>query len=517
MGTILPDVSYVYSEFLLQPKLQDKEPSIEGVDLSAPFARFKFDTSKTWREQTLHRLNLAFMSSAMQSVTGHDMATALAKEGALGTVYCSQTVESEAEMIRRVKRFKGGFVVPSVLSPGMTIAGAMEVAKREGHGKYPVTEDGMPNGRLVGLLTEDLYSEKHAPSKVADRMIANDKPGDFDRLSRYIATDDEVGDDIRKANNIMLERARSRVLLIVDKDYRLKCAVFRKDVEEHDRHKDKELVDSQKRYEVAAAINTRDFEQRVPAVIDAGARYLSIDSAQGHTAWQADTLRWIKKKYGDDVKVVAGNFVTPEGFDFAVEHGADAVKVGIGPGSICITRAKFGVGAGQATAVRRIVERRDMYLKETGIYVPIIADGGIVNPSDAIIAYARGADGIMMGRFFAGFHESPTDVENQDIESKDGTKFTALVKPYWGEGSDRAKAWREGRYDQADVEEGVEGYVPYKGRLADTFPIVLREIRTGIHKAGYKGIKDLNDNAQLMRQTGASIREGNPHDVYRSQ
>lgn len=515
MGIILPEISYVYSEFLLQPKLQTKRPYAEDVDLSAPLAKFTYDENKPWNEQTQHRLNLGFMAAAMQSVCGDMLSVALAKEGGLGTIFCSQPIEAEAEMIKKVKRFRGGFVIPDVISPAMYVRDVISLTKKTGYGKHPVTENGRPDGKLVGLLTEDLYTNDHRNVRVAERMIKNGKRGwKYDGLKRYVMHERDVQGDLSKAHEFMKNVVRGRIALIVDGNYRLKSAVFRRDIEEHEKHKNTELVDGQKRYKVAAAVNTHDYKKRVPAVLDAGADYLVIDAAQGHTEWQAETLRWIRGTYGDDVVVISGNYVTPEGFDFAVRNGADAVKVGIGPGSICTTRMKFGGGAGQATAVKRITNRRNEYFKQTGIYVPVIPDGGVVNPSDVIIAWGLEGDIVMMGRYFAGYHESPTDVEYIEVESKDAGKFHVPVKPYWGEGSEKAKAWREKRYDQESVEEGVEGYVPYKGRLPDTFPIVLHELKIGVHKFGYTGVKNLNDCAQLMRQSEGSVHEGKPHDVY---
>lgn len=516
---ILPEESQIYDEFLIQPTLQKKRPTKDEIDLSAPIAKFNYTPNKPWSEQTSHSLKLGLMSAPMQAVSGPKICESLAGYGCIGTVFCSQEIDEEAQMISEAKRSRGGFVVPYVIAPQMSIAKVLELTKKTGHDKYPVTDNGKPSGELVGLLTEDLYDESHAGFRVKDRMIGDNGDGwKSDKFSRYVATEREVGGSLEKANELMKERARSRILLIVGKGGCLKSAVFRRDVDMHKKHKATELVDSEKRYKVAAAVNTHDYKDRVPAVLEAGADYIVIDSSQGHSEWQAETLEWIKsdkkltRKYGC-IPLISGNFVTPEGFDFAVSHGADAVKIGVGPGSICTTRVRYAGGAGQATAVRRILERRDAYFEATGIYIPIIADGGASNITHFMTAWAIGADIIMCGQYFAGFHESPTNIETIPIESKDGKIFRVPAKPYWGEGSDRAKRWRKNRYNQDDAEEGVEGYVPYKGRFEDTFPLDLMDLKAGIHKWGYDGIRDLNVNGQLMHQGEGSVREGRP-SVY---
>jgi IMP dehydrogenase len=518
---ILFEESQVYDEFLIQPTLQ-KKPSKDGIDLSAPISKFHYDESKPWNEQTPHRLKLGLMSAPMQAVSGPKICKALAAYGGIGTVFCSQEIDEEAQMIRETKRSKGGFVEPDVVTPQMRIAKVLELMKKTGHDKYPVTDNGKPNGELVGLLTEDLFDESHASLTVKDRMIGHNGDGwKSDKLSRYVATEREVDGSLEKANYLMRERARSRILLIVDKDFRLKSAVFRRDIDMHKKHKEAELVDSEKRYKVAAAVNTHDYKDRIPAVLAAGADYLVIDSSQGHTQWQAETLEWLRsnrklqRKFGYR-PVISGNYVTPEGFDFAVANGADAVKIGIGPGSICTTRVRYAGGAGQATAIMRIARRRDEYFEATGIYIPLIADGGASTIPHFMNAWALEADLVMCGQYFAGFHESPTSVETIPIESKDGKVFMVPAKPYWGEGSDRAKRWRKNRYNQDDAEEGVEGYVPYKGRFDDTFPLDLRDLKAGVHKWGYEGIRDLNVNGQLMHQGEGSVREGKP-SVYRKK
>lgn len=517
MGTILPELSTVYSEYVLLPRKKAKDCIPDTVDISAPLKRFIFDGKRPWNEQSSFRLNTPFMVAAMQATSDHEMGIATAREGCITTINCSRSIESEAEAIEKTKRSRGGFVVPQVLNPEMPIPEVAKLSQQTGYDRFPVTEDGKPNGRVVGLLTTDFYDEHtHASLRVKDRMITNDTTSSwqYETLSRHIALDDDIGDDLSKANTFMREESRTRMLILVDRTGNLRRAVFMKDVNEHNKHRKTELVDNQKQYKVAAAVNTRDFEERVPAIVEAGADLLVIDASQGHDEWQEEALKWIRKKYAD-IPVISGNYVTPEGFDFAVANGAHAVKIGIGPGSICTTRERLRLGLGQATAVKIIADRRDQYFKATGIYVPIIADGGIVNLSDITIAFALGADAVMMGRFFAGYHESPTGLETIDVEAKQGGNFPMLAKPYWGEGSERAKRWRTGRYDQNEISEGIEGYVPYKGMLNDNLPKDIRELKIAMARGGYASIRDLQEHAKLARQTEGSMREGSPHDIFR--
>jgi len=517
MGTILPELSTVYSEYLLVPQRKKIDCTPETVDLSAPLRAFNYDPAKSWGDQDSFWLNTPFMVAAMQATSDHEMGIATAREGCITTINCSRSIESEAEAIEKTKRSRGGFVVPQVLNPEMPIPEVAKISQQTGYDRFPVTEDGTSNGRVVGLLTTDFYDEHtHAQLRVKDRMITNDPNAkwQYETLSRHVTLDSEIGDDLSSANRFMREESRTRMLILVDGNGNLRRAVFMKDVDEHNRHRKTELIDEQKRYKVAAAVNTRDFKKRVPAIIKAGADLLVIDASQGHDEWQEETLRWIRKKYAD-VPVISGNYVTPDGFDFAVRNGAHAVKVGIGPGSICTTRERLRLGLGQATAVKMIADRRDQYFLATGIHVPIIADGGVVNLSDITIAFALGADVVMMGRFFAGYHESPTELETIDVEAKQGGKFPMLAKPYWGEGSERAKRWRTGRYDQNEISEGIEGYVPYKGMLNDNLPKDIRELKIAMARGGYASIRDLQKHAKYAQQTEGSMREGSPHDIFR--
>ena len=292
----------------------------------------------------------------------------------------------------------------------------------------------------------------------------------------------------------------------MDDEQRLVAMVFRKD---YDIHKENpyELLDSHKRYVVGAGINTRDYAERVPALVEAGADILCIDSSEGFSEWQKKTIEFIRARYGDDVKVGAGNVVDREGFRFLADAGADFIKVGIGGGSICITRETKGIGRGQATAVIEVAKARDEYYEETGVYVPICSDGGIVHDYHITLALAMGADFCMLGRYFSRFDESPTAKVMVNGN---------YMKEYWGEGSARARNWQ--RYDtggaaKLSFEEGVDSYVPYAGRLRDNLGITLSKIRSTMCNCGALSIPELQRNAKLTLVSSVSIVEGGAHDV----
>ena len=291
----------------------------------------------------------------------------------------------------------------------------------------PVTLDGTATGKLVGIVTSRDYR--------VSRMTGTEKAGTFMTPVEKLITG-KSGTTLKEANDIIWEN-KLNALPIVDDDGRLMYIVFRKDYDVH-KENPNELLDAHKKYVVGAGINTRDYADRVPALVNAGADVLCIDSSEGFTEWQKLTIAWIRENYGDTVKVGAGNVVDAEGFRFLANCGADFIKVGIGGGSICITREQKGIGRGQATAVIEVAKARDEYFEETGIYIPICSDGGIVHDYHMTLALAMGADFIMLGRYFSRFDESPT---NKVIINGN------YMKEYWGEGSARARNWQ--RYDLA--------------------------------------------------------------------
>ena len=473
------------------PGYTSKECIPANVSLKTPLVKFKKG------EEAPISLNIPLVSAIMQSVSDDKMAIALAREGGLSFIYGSQSVEDEAAMVARVKAYKAGFVQSdSNLSPESTLADVLALKEKTGHSTMAITDDGTAAGRLVGIVTSRDYrvSRMDLSTKVKEFMTP------FEKL--IYASDDT---SLKEANNIIWEH-KLNSLPLVDKDQRLKYFVFRKDYSSHKENAN-ELLDASKRYMVGAGINSRDYAERVPALVEAGADVLCIDSSEGFTEWQKITLEWIRAHYGDKVKVGAGNVVDADGFRFLAEAGADFVKVGIGGGSICITREQKGIGRGQATAVIEVAKARDEYFKETGIYVPICSDGGIVHDYHITLALAMGADFIMLGRYFSRFDESPT---NKVIINGN------YMKEYWGEGSNRARNWQ--RYDMGgdkklSFEEGVDSYVPYAGSLKDNVTVSLNKVRSTMCNCGVLTIPDLQRDAKITLVSATSIVEGGSHDV----
>ena len=430
---------HTFSEYLLIPGYTSENCVPENVSLKTPLVKFR-----KGEEEPALTMNIPMVSAIMQSVSGERMAIALAMEGGISFIYGSQSIEAEAAMVAHVKAYKAGFVTSdSNLRPDQTLADVLELKEKTEHNTMAVTDNGGPDGKLLGIVTGRDYR--------VSRMDLSTKVAEFMTPFESLITAQE-GITLKEANDVIWEH-KLNSLPIIDKDQKLKYFVFRKDYDTH-KENPNELLDCNKRYIVGAGINTRDYEQRVPALVEAGADVLCIDSSEGYSAWQAKTIAFIREKYGDSVKVGAGNVVDRDGFRFLAEAGADFVKVGIGGGSICITRETKGIGRGQATAMIEVAAARDEYFKETGIYVPVCSDGGIVYDYHITLALAMGADFVMLGRYFARFDESPTD--RLMING-------SYVKEYWGEGSNRARNWQ--RYDLGGkkgltFEEGVDSYVP---------------------------------------------------------
>ena len=400
-------------------------------------------------------------------------------------------------MVRRVKAYKAGFVnSDSNLSPNDTLAQVIALKEKTNHSTMAVTEDGTSNGKLLGIVTSRDYrvSRMSLDTKVTEFMTPLDK-----------LVTAKVGTTLKEANDIIWDN-KLNSLPIVDNEGRLDSFVFRKDYESK-KSNPNELLDKDKRYIVGAGINTRDYAERVPALVEAGADVLCIDSSEGFSEWQKLTIEWIRERYGDKVKVGAGNVVDEEGFRFLAECGADFIKIGIGGGSICITRETKGIGRGQATATIEVAKARDEYYKETGIYVPICSDGGIVHDYHITLALAMGADFVMLGRYFSRFDESPTNKVKINGQ---------YMKEYWGEGSARARNWQ--RYDlggdkKLSFEEGVDSYVPYAGALKDNVAISLAKVKSTMCNCGALSIPELQQKAKLTLVSATSIVEGGAHDV----
>ena len=491
MAYICSEPSHTFSEYLLIPGYTSEECIPAKVSLRTPLVKYKKG------EEPAISLNIPMVSAIMQSVSNDTMAIALAKEGGLSFIYGSQSIEDEAAMIAKVKAYKAGFVVSdSNLRPDNTLADVLELYEKNGHNTMPVTADGTARGRLLGMVT----SRDYRVSRMDINTTVETFMTPFEKLITAPAST-----SLKEANDIIWDH-KLNSLPLIDENNNLVYLVFRKDYSQH-KENPQELLDADKRYMVGAGINTLDYEKRVPALVEAGADVLCIDSSEGYTCWQKKTLDFIRAKYGDSVKVGAGNVVDREGFLFLAKAGADFVKVGIGGGSICITREQKGIGRGQATALIEVAAARDEYYQETGIYVPICSDGGIVHDYHMTLALAMGADFMMLGRYFARFDESPTN--KLFVNGK-------YVKEYWGEGSNRARNWQ--RYDlggkgKLSFEEGVDSYVVYAGSLHDNVEKSLHKVKSTMCNCGVITIPDLQKNAKLTLVSATSIIEGGYHDV----
>ena len=492
MSTILKDISRTFNEFLLLPNLTDERCIPSNVSLKTPLVKYKKG------EEPKYSANIPMVSAIMQSVSGEEMGIALAREGGVAFIYGAQSIESQAKMVRHVKKHKAGFVVSdSNVKSGTTLRDVIALTKETGHSTIMITEDGTEKGKFLGLVTDKDY------------RISRD---DLDEpIDNYMTPKERViwaeeGITLVEANDIIWEN-KKECLPILTKDGNLKYLVFRKDYEER-KNNPNSLLDENKRYIVGAGINTRDYEERIPALVEAGADILCMDSSDGYSEWQKLTIDWIRENYGDTVKVGAGNVVDAEGFRYLAEAGADFIKVGVGGGSICITRETKGIGRGQASALIDVVKARDEYYEETGIYIPICSDGGIVHDHHITIALSLGADFVMMGRYFARFDESPTRIIK---------KGNGYVKEYWGEGSNRARNWQRydmgGEKNKLSFEEGVDSYVPYAGSLKDNVGLSLSKIKHTMCNCGALTIPELQQKAKITLVSATSIVEGGAHDV----
>ena len=491
MAYYFSEPSHTFNEYLLVPGYSSAECMPANVSLRTPIVKYKKG------EESALYANIPMVSAIMQAVSDDRMAIALAQEGGISFIFGSQSIESEAAMVSRVKSYKAGFIVSdSNVKPDTTLEEVLKLKERTGHSTMAVTDDGTANGKLLGIVTSRDYrvSRMERSVKVEEFMTP------FDKLITAPADT-----SLKIANDIIWDNKLNSLPLVDDKQH-LVYMVFRKDYDSH-KANSLELLDEHKRYVVGAGINTRDYAERVPALVEAGADVLCIDSSEGFSEWQSRTIGWIREHYGDTVKVGAGNVVDAEGFRFLAKAGADFVKIGIGGGSICITRETKGIGRGQATAVIEVAKARDEYFKETGIYVPICSDGGIVHDYHITLALAMGADFVMLGRYFARFDESPTNKVRINGQ---------YMKEYWGEGSNRARNWQ--RYDlggstKLSFEEGVDSYVPYAGPLADGVQTTLYKVKSTMCNCGALSIPELQQKAKLTVVSSTSIVEGGSHDV----
>ena len=491
MAHIVNDISRTFNEYLLIPGLTSKECSPDRISLKTPLVKFEKGRSSEIV------LNIPFVSAIMQSVSDDKMAIALARNGGLSFIYGSQSIDDQAEMVRKVKKYKAGFVVSDAnLTPENTLSDVLELKEKTGFSTVGITSDGTSNGKLLGMVTSRDYrpSRDGLDKKVKEIMTP------FSHL-----VTGKFGISLDEANDIIWDN-KVNALPIIDDQQNLKYFVFRKDYDNH-KNNPEELLDSHKRLLVGAGVNTRDFTERIPRLVEAGVDVMCIDSSDGFSEWQKETIKFVRDSYGDAVKIGAGNVVDRDGFNYLAEAGADFIKVGIGGGSICITREQKGIGRGQATSLIEVAKARDEYFEKNGIYIPVCSDGGIVQDYHMVLAYAMGADFIMMGRYFARFDESP---------SKKLMVGGNYVKEYWGEGSNRARNWQ--RYDTGGnnslkFEEGVDSYVPYAGKLKDNTDITIGKIKSTMCSCGALSLPDLKTKAKITMVSSTSIIEGGTHDV----
>ena len=491
MAYYYEEPSHTFSEYLLVPGYSSAECIPANVSLRTPVTKYRKG------ETPALSMNIPLVSAIMQSVSDDKMAIALAKEGGISFIFGSQPIARQAEMVKRVKSYKAGFVASdSNVRPDQTLADILALKAKTGHSTVAVTDDGTASGKFLGIVTSRDYRVSRMDKSVPVSQFMTP-------LERIVYAREGV--TLSEANDIIWAH-KINALPIVDANQRLVAFVFRKDYDSH-KENPNELLDGHKRYVVGAGINTRDYEERVPALVEAGADVLCIDSSEGFTEWQKRTLSWIRGRYGDSVKVGAGNVVDRDGFRFLAEAGADFIKIGIGGGAICITRETKGIGRGQATAVIEVAKARDEYYQETGIYIPICSDGGIVQDYHVTLALAMGCDFCMLGRYFARFDESPSN------KVMVGGSY---MKEYWGEGSARARNWQ--RYDMGgdaklSFEDGVDSYVPYAGRLQDNVALTLSKVKSTMCNCGALTIAELQQKARLTLVSSVSIVEGGAHDV----
>ncbi|MCL1946632.1 MAG: IMP dehydrogenase [Chitinivibrionia bacterium] len=495
MAAIIDDVSRTFSEYLLIPRLSEKKHITNNVSLKTPLSRFKKG------EKPKLSLNIPFTAASMQAVSGENMGIALAREGGTAFIFCSQPIENQTAMIKAIKNFKAGFVRSDTnVSPQTSLKDALKLVSQTNHSTIAITDNGEYNGKFLGILTDKDYWEKEDDFS---------KPvSDFMTPAQNVYSV-KVGVSLNEANKTIRQYRKDCIPVLTNDGY-LDSLVFRKDFIAHSDNPH-ELVDDEKRLVASAGINTHDYKERVPALIEAGATVFTIDSSDGYSEYQKECALWIRKNYGDKIIIGGGNVVAGDGFRYlANEALLDFVKVGIGGGSICITREQKGIGRGQASAIMDVVKERDKYFSETGIYVPVCSDGGLVNDTQIIIALAMGADFVMMGRYFAMTDESPTPKI-----SINGQRY----KAYWGEGSNRARNWQ--RYNEGVIsgamkfEEGVDAYVPAAGSLSEVLDISLSKLKATMCNNGSLTLKEFTENAVLTRISEQSFVESGTGNVVK--
>ncbi len=472
----IAELALTFDDVLLLPAYSEVLP--REVDLETRFSRNI-------------TLKMPLISAAMDTVTESAMAIAMAREGGLGVIHKNMSIERQSQEVKKVKRAENGMIIdPVTISPGQTVGDALEMMKTYKIGGIPVVDE---NNRLIGIVTNrDLRFETNLTRPVKEVMTSEN----------LITTDQNI--DLDSAAEI-LQKYKIEKLPVVDKDGHLIGLITYKDIT---KAKDRPYAskDSKGQLLVAAAVGvSSETMDRVSALISAGVNAIVIDSAHGHSKGVISTLKKIKEAFGNKIDIIAGNVATAEGALALAEAGADAVKVGIGPGSICTTRVIAGVGVPQITAIFNVATA----LKDKGI--PVIADGGIRYSGDIVKAIAAGADTIMAGSLFAGVDESPGETIIYQ-----GRKF----KTYRGMGS--LEAMQQGSKDryfqdvEADIKklvpEGIVARIPYKGTLNEVFYQLIGGLRAGMGYVGAKNIAELK-KAKFVQITNAGYVESHPHDV----
>jgi IMP dehydrogenase len=473
---ILDEVSRTLNEFLLVPNLTTADCTPDTVDLGTPLVRFRAG------ETAAIRIATPLTSAIMGAVSSPRLAIALAQCGGLSFVHQNQPVADQAGMVAAVKRHKAGFRFSDInIKPSATLGEVTALLESAERDVAVVTDDGSGRGQFVGLIsTDDFHPRRHDLNDLVESRM---RPA-----AGLVTAPPTIS--LSEANTLIWDH-RLDVLPIVDADGLLHSVVLRRDYELHKRFRN-ESIDADKRFRVGAGVNTHDYRERIPALVEAGADLLCIDSSDGFSVWQSDTLRFVRETYGDSVRIGAGNVVDGRGFRYLADAGADFVKVGIGGGSICITRDQKGIGRGQASALIDVVAARDSFFTETGIYVPVCCDGGLLTDSHMAIAFALGTDFVMLGRYFARFTESPSPLVRV------GGQF---FKEYWGEGSARARnvtRYEHGGGSKLAFEEGVDGYVPYAGSLYDNVDTTIAKLKATMISCGSTTLPQFHADAVLV-------------------
>lgn len=430
---ILPEISRTLNEYLLLPGLTTEACTPDKIDLTAPVVRHPVGA------EAPDRIATPLVSAIMQAVSSPSLAVALAQSGGLAFIHQNQPAGAQAAEVRSVKGHKAGFRVNRVtVSPGTTLGEAVELLAAIDQGVAVVTETGSADGRFVGVIGRDDFNlQRHGAGELVKARMRS-------REELRTATADIT---LSEANELIWEH-RLDVLPVLGEAGQVESLVLRRDYEEHKAHR-LASIDAHKRLRVGAGINSRDYRERVPALVEAGADVLCLDSSDGFSVFQRQALSYVRETYGSEVFVGAGNVVDGRGFRYLAEAGADFVKVGIGGGSICITRDQKGIGRGQASALIDVVQERDAYARETGVYVPVCCDGGLLSDYHMAIALAMGTDFIMLGRYFARFDESPSRKVRVDGQ---------LFKEYWGGGEPAGP-------ERGPVRAGRHGVRGRRGRL----------------------------------------------------